>query len=229
MSLNNHKNRKADLALVLLSAGMDSAVCASVAAQEHALAFLHFQYGQKAAKKELECFYRLVDHFKPQKYLVVELPFFKIIGGSSLTAEEIEIPETSNTQEIPSTYVPFRNGVFLSLAVAWAEVIGAKKIFIGVNEVDFSGYPDCRNEFIKAFNQAVNLGTKPETNLTIETPLIKLSKKEIVELGIKLNTPFHLTWSCYRQTEKACGRCESCQIRLKAFKEAGIEDPIEYA
>ncbi|WP_038041183.1 7-cyano-7-deazaguanine synthase QueC [Thermodesulfobacterium hveragerdense] len=229
MSLNNHKNKKDDLALVLLSAGMDSAVCASVAAKKHALAFLHFQYGQKAAKKELKCFYRLVDHFKPQKYLVVELPFFKIIGGSSLTAEEIEIPETSNTQEIPSTYVPFRNGVFLSLAVAWAEVIGAKKIFIGVNEVDFSGYPDCRNEFIKAFNQAVNLGTKPETNLTIETPLIKLSKKEIVELGIKLNTPFHLTWSCYRQTEKACGRCESCQIRLKAFKEAGIEDPIEYA
>jgi 7-cyano-7-deazaguanine synthase len=229
MSLEITEQKKKKLAVILLSAGMDSAVCASVAAQDHALAFLHFQYGQKAAKKELECFYRLVDHFKPQKYLVVELSFFKIIGGSSLTSEEMKIPQPSNTQEIPSTYVPFRNGVFLSLAVAWAEVIGAEKIFIGVNEIDFSGYPDCRKEFIQAFNQAANLGTKPETKIMIETPLIHLSKKEIVELGRKLNTPFHLTWSCYRETEKACGRCDSCQIRLKAFKEAGIEDPIEYA
>ncbi|QER41638.1 7-cyano-7-deazaguanine synthase QueC [Thermodesulfobacterium sp. TA1] len=223
------KPKEKEFAVVLLSSGMDSAVCASLAAQEYELAFLHFQYGQKAAKKELTCFYKMIDYFKPQKYLVAELPFFKLIGGSSLTSEELEIPNGSEKQGIPSTYVPFRNGVFLSLAVAWAEVIGAKKIFIGVNEIDFSGYPDCRKEFIQAFNQAVNKGTKPETQITIETPLINLSKKEIVELGIKLNTPFHLTWSCYRQTEKACGRCDSCRIRLNAFKEAGVKDPIEYA
>ncbi|WP_038056270.1 7-cyano-7-deazaguanine synthase QueC [Thermodesulfobacterium hydrogeniphilum] len=216
-----------NLAIVLLSSGMDSAVCASIASQNHRLAFLHFQYGQKSYKKELECFKKLVEYFKPEKYYILDIPFLKEIGGSSLTSENVEIPEDDNAP-IPSTYVPFRNGIFLSLATAWAEVIGAKKIFIGVNEVDFSGYPDCREAFIKTFNQAINLGTRPETQIEIETPLIKLSKKEIVELGIKLGTPFHLTWSCYREGEKACGRCASCKLRLKAFKEAGIPDPIPY-
>jgi len=216
-----------NLAIVLLSSGMDSAVCASIASQNHRLAFLHFQYGQKSYKKELECFKKLIEYFKPEKYYILDIPFLKEIGGSSLTSENVEIPEDDDAP-IPSTYVPFRNGIFLSLATAWAEVIGAKKIFIGVNEVDFSGYPDCREAFIKAFNQAINLGTRPETQIEIETPLIKLSKKEIVELGIKLGTPFHLTWSCYREGEKACGRCASCKLRLKAFKEAGIPDPIPY-
>ncbi len=216
-----------DLAIVLLSSGMDSAVCASVASQNHRLAFLHFQYGQKSYKKELECFKKLVEYFKPEKYYILDVPFLKEIGGSSLTSENMEVPEEDDAP-IPSTYVPFRNGIFLSLATAWAEVIGAKKIFIGVNEVDFSGYPDCREAFIKAFNQAINLGTRPETQIEIETPLIKLSKKEIVELGIKLGTPFHLTWSCYREGEKACGRCASCKLRLKAFKDVGIPDPIPY-
>jgi len=215
------------LAVVLLSSGMDSTVCASIASQDHCLAFLHFQYGQKAQKKELECFYKLVDFFQPEKFQIVELPFFKTFGGSSLTSEELDIPEHSE-KGIPSTYVPFRNGIFLSIATAWAEVIGAKKIFIGVNEIDFSGYPDCRKEFIEIFNKAINAGTKPETQIQIETPIINLSKKEIIELGIKLGTPFNLTWSCYREGGKACGRCESCKLRLKAFKEAGIPDPIPY-
>ncbi|MCD6490254.1 MAG: 7-cyano-7-deazaguanine synthase QueC [Thermodesulfobacterium sp.] len=215
------------LAVVLLSSGMDSTVCASIASQDHCLAFLHFQYGQKAQKKELECFYKLVDFFQPEKFQIVELPFFKTFGGSSLTSEELDIPEHSE-KGIPSTYVPFRNGIFLSIATAWAEVIGAKKIFIGVNEIDFSGYPDCRKEFIEIFNKAINAGTKPETQIQIETPIINLSKKEIIELGIKLGTPFNLTWSCYKEGGKACGRCESCKLRLKAFKEAGIPDPIPY-
>ena len=218
---------KNELAIVLSSGGMDSTVCASIASQNYRLAFLHFQYGQKAQKKELECFYKLIEFFKPEKFQIVYLPFFKDFGGSSLISEELEIPEKQE-KGIPSTYVPFRNGIFLSIATAWAEVIGAKKIFIGVNEVDFSGYPDCRKIFIEKFNQAINVGTKPETQIEIETPIINLTKKEIVELGIKLNTPFHLTWSCYRGGEKACGKCDSCNLRLKAFKEAGIKDPILY-
>uniref|UniRef100_A0A7V4N3Z7 7-cyano-7-deazaguanine synthase n=1 Tax=Thermodesulfobacterium geofontis TaxID=1295609 RepID=A0A7V4N3Z7_9BACT len=218
---------KKELAIVLLSGGMDSAVCASVASQNYKLAFLHFQYGQKAQEKELECFYKLIEFFKPEKFQIVYLSFFKDFGGSSLISEELEIPEKQENG-IPSTYVPFRNGIFLSIATAWAEVIGAKKIFIGVNEIDFSGYPDCRKKFIEIFNQAMNIGTKPETQIEIETPIINLTKKEIVELGIKLKTPFHLTWSCYKGGEKACGKCDSCKLRLKAFKEAGIKDPLFY-
>lgn len=216
-----------DLAVVLLSAGMDSAVCASVASQNYRLAFLHFQYGQKAKDKELECFHKLTEFFKPERTQIVYLSFLKEFGGSSLVSDEMEIPEKGEPG-IPSTYVPFRNGIFLSIAAAWAEIIRARKIFIGVNEVDFSGYPDCRREFIEVFNQAINKGTKPDTHIEIETPIIGLTKKEIVELGVSLGTPFHLTWSCYRGGAKACGRCESCKLRLKAFKEAGIPDPIPY-
>lgn len=219
---------KRELAVVLISAGMDSAVCASIASLDHELAFLHFQYGQKAARKELECFFKLVEYFNPREFLVVDLFFFKRIEGSSLISEKMDLPETSEGG-IPSTYVPFRNGVFLSMATAWAEVIGAKKIYIGVNQVDFSGYPDCTSKFIEAFNQAIDLGTKPETKIRIETPIINLTKKEIVLTGVKLKTPFHLTWSCYRGEKLACGKCESCKIRIKAFKEAGIEDPLPYA
>ncbi len=216
-----------ELAVVLLSSGMDSAVCASIASQNHRLALLHFQYGQKAYKKELECFQKLVNFFKPEKAEIIYLPFFKTWGGSSLISNEMEIPDEEK-EEIPSTYVAFRNGVFLSIATAWAEIIGATKIFIGVNQIDFSGYPDCRSEFIEAFEKAIFLGTKPETKIKIETPIINLSKKEIVEIGIKLGTPFHFTWSCYKETEFACGKCASCKLRLKAFKEAGIKDPITY-
>ncbi|MGB9761379.1 MAG: 7-cyano-7-deazaguanine synthase QueC [Caldimicrobium thiodismutans] len=218
---------KKELAVVLLSSGMDSAVCASVANEKYRLAFLHVQYGQKSAAKELKCFQKLCEFFRPEKILIAEAPFLKKIGGSSLTVEDLPIPEDEEGG-IPSTYVPFRNGIFLSIAASWAEVISAKKIFIGVNQVDFSGYPDCRASFIEAFNQAIKEGTKPETQIEIEAPLLNLSKKEIVLLGVKLGTPFELTWSCYKDTEVACGRCASCKLRLKAFREAGVEDPIPY-
>ncbi|MGC9017410.1 MAG: 7-cyano-7-deazaguanine synthase QueC [Caldimicrobium sp.] len=218
---------KKELAVVLLSSGMDSAVCASVAREQYRLAFLHVQYGQKSAAKELKHFQKLCEFFRPEKVLIAEAPFLKKIGGSSLTVEDLPIPEDEEGG-IPSTYVPFRNGIFLSIAASWAEVISAKKIFIGVNQVDFSGYPDCRASFIEAFNQAIKEGTKPETQIEIEAPLLNLSKKEIVLLGVKLGTPFELTWSCYKDTEVACGRCASCKLRLKAFREAGVEDPIPY-
>ncbi|MGC9108707.1 MAG: 7-cyano-7-deazaguanine synthase QueC [Caldimicrobium sp.] len=218
---------KKELAVVLLSSGMDSAVCASVANEKYRLAFLHVQYGQKSAAKELKHFQKLCEFFRPEKVLIAEAPFLKKIGGSSLTVEDLPIPEDEEGG-IPSTYVPFRNGIFLSIAASWAEVISAKKIFIGVNQVDFSGYPDCRASFIEAFNQAIKEGTKPETQIEIEAPLLNLSKKEIVLLGVKLGTPFELTWSCYKDTEVACGRCASCKLRLKAFREAGVEDPIPY-
>jgi len=218
---------KRELAVVLLSSGMDSAVCASLASKNYRLAFLHIQYGQKSAKKELECFQKLCEFFKPEKVLIAQAPFIKEIGASSLTVEELPIPEEEE-EGIPSTYVPFRNGIFLSIGVAFAEALSAKKVFIGVNQVDFSGYPDCREEFIKAFNLAVRAGTKPESDITIEAPLLNLSKKEIILLGKELGTPFELTWSCYQNTEIACGRCASCRLRLKAFKEAGLKDPLPY-
>ncbi|MCS7279277.1 MAG: 7-cyano-7-deazaguanine synthase QueC [Thermodesulfobacteriaceae bacterium] len=217
-----------NLAVVLLSSGMDSAVCATLASQTYQLAFLHIQYGQKAEKKELEYFLKLCDFFKPLKIFIAKAYFLKEIGGSSLTNNTLEIPNSENS-EIPSTYVPFRNGIFLSIATSWAEVIGAKKIFIGVNEVDFSGYPDCREIFIKTFNEVIRIGTKPETQIEVVAPLLKLNKKEIIELGIKLGTPFHLTWSCYKGEEVACGECSSCQLRLKAFKALGLQDPLPYA
>jgi 7-cyano-7-deazaguanine synthase len=216
-----------DKAIVLLSSGMDSAVCASLAVRSYKAIFLHFQYGQRAAQKELECFHKLVEHFKPEKYFVIELPFFKQVGGSSLVDERIEIEEDV-TLGIPSTYVPFRNGVFLSIAVAIAEALETKRIFIGVNQVDFSGYPDCREEFIKAMQKTIALGTKIGEELKIEAPLLHLSKAEIVKLGLEVGAPFHLTWSCYRGGDKACGRCPSCKLRLKAFAEAGVQDPIPY-
>lgn len=216
-----------ELAVVLLSSGMDSAVCASIAQKDYNLAFLHVQYGQRTAKKELDCFLKLCEFFRPEKILIANAPFLKEIGASSLTDERLPIPE-ENEEGIPSTYVPFRNGLFLSIATAWAEAIGAKKIFIGVNQVDFSGYPDCREAFIKAFQQAINEGTKPETSIEIVAPLLNLSKKEIVKLGITLGTPFHLTWSCYKNEDLACGKCSSCKLRLRAFEDAGVPDPIPY-
>lgn len=216
-----------DLAVVLLSAGMDSAVCASVASQKFSLALLHVQYGQRTAQKELECFSKLCTYFKPEKSFVASAMFLKEFGASSLTDESKPLPEREENS-IPSTYVPFRNGIFLSIATAWAEAIGATRIFIGINQIDFSGYPDCRESFIKAFNQAIQEGTKPETHIIIEAPLLFLSKKEIIQLGVQLKTPFELTWSCYQNTDVACGRCSSCKLRLKAFEEAGLKDPIPY-
>ncbi len=217
------------LAVVLLSGGLDSCVTAAVAAQEHRLAFLHVKYGQRTQRREEKAFQALCAYFKPEHVLITEVPALKAIGGSALTSLEFEIPEGEpDPSRIPITYVPFRNAHFLCIATSWAEVLGAERIFIGANQVDFSGYPDCRRSFFDAFERVIEEGTRPETRIRIETPLINLTKVEIVKLGARLGAPFHLTWSCYREEEVACGRCESCVLRRKAFKAAGLEDPIPY-
>lgn len=218
-----------DLAIVLVSGGMDSCVTAGIAGLDNSLAFLHVNYGQKTESRELKAFNDLCDYFKPVKKLMVDISYLKHIGGSALTDDKLDVPEGEITKKsIPITYVPFRNAHLLSIAVSWAEVIGAKKIYIGAVEEDSSGYPDCREEFFKAFQQAINKGTKPETNIEIVTPIIHKKKSEIVKIGIHLGVPFHLTWSCYKDEDFACGSCDSCLLRLKGFREAGIEDPIKY-
>ncbi len=217
------------LAVVLLSGGLDSCVTAAVAARDHELAFLHVKYGQRTEAREERAFLALCEYFRPKYRLITEVPALKAIGGSALTDENLAVPEGEpEPSRIPVTYVPFRNAHFLAIATSWAEVLGAEKIFIGANQVDFSGYPDCRRSFFEAFERAIEEGTRPETHIKIETPLINLTKAEIVKLGADLGAPFHLTWSCYQREEVACGRCESCRLRLRAFAEAGFEDPIPY-
>jgi len=217
------------LAVVLLSGGLDSCVTAAVAAQDHELAFLHVKYGQRTEAREERAFRDLCAYFRPRHRLITEVPALKAIGGSALTDSRISVPEEEpDPSRIPVTYVPFRNAHFLAIAASWAEVLGATRIFIGANQVDFSGYPDCRRSFFDAFERAIEEGTRPETHIRIETPLINLTKEEIVRLGARLKAPFHLTWSCYQREEVACGRCESCRLRLKAFAEAGIKDPLPY-
>ncbi len=243
---------KRDLAVVLVSGGMDSCVTAAIANEKYSPAFLHVNYGQRTEARELRAFNEIADFYKAGKRLTISLEHLKVIGGSALTDENIPVPETSislsplagegrgegtldapnsalRTSDIPSTYVPFRNAHLLSIATSWAEVIGATKIFIGAVEEDSSGYPDCRETFYQAFNKAIEMGTKPETRIEIVTPLIHMKKSEIVKKGLELKAPFHLTWSCYQNSEKACGKCESCALRLKGFREAGIKDPITNA
>ncbi len=218
-----------DIAVVLVSGGMDSCVAAGIAAQNHTPAFLHVNYGQRTEKRELRAFNDLADHFHVERRLVVSLEHLALIGGSSLTDHKITVEEAKlNRAEIPTSYVPFRNAHLLSIAVSWGEVLGAHKIFIGAVEEDSSGYPDCREEFYRAFNEAVRLGTKPESAITIVTPIIHLTKTEIVRKGIELGAPFHLTWSCYKNEDKACGVCDSCALRLRGFQLAGVEDPLPY-
>jgi len=212
-----------------MSGGMDSCVTAAIARQSYEIAALHASYGQRTEQRELECFDALANHFGVGARLAVRLDHFKAMGGSSLTDSSMPIREANlASREIPNTYVPFRNAHFLAIATSWAEILGAAKIFIGAVWEDSSGYPDCRPEYYDAFNRVIRAGTRPSTNVTIETPLIHLSKREIVERGIELGAPFHLTWSCYRDSEAACGVCDSCALRLKAFQEAGIRDPIAY-
>jgi 7-cyano-7-deazaguanine synthase len=213
-----------------MSGGMDSCVTAAIARQNYDIAAVHASYGQRTEAAELRSFNALADHFGAAMRLPVRLDYFGAIGGSSLTDANMSIRNADLTsREIPNTYVPFRNAHFLSIATSWAEVIGATKIFIGAVWEDSSGYPDCRPEYYEAMNRLIRAGTKPATNITIETPLIYLSKAEIVKMGAVLNAPFHLTWSCYRDSDLACGACDSCALRLRAFQEAGIEDPIPYA
>ncbi len=217
------------IAVCLVSGGLDSCVAAAVAAKDYEPAFLHVNYGQRTEARELRAFREIADFYGVRYRLVADVPALKQIGGSALTDKGLAVPEGSiSTDGIPITYVPFRNAHFLAIAVSWGEVLEAKKIFIGASQVDFSGYPDCRASFFEAFNRVIQEGTRPETEIVIETPLINLTKAEIVKLGIELKAPLHLTWSCYQNEEVACGRCESCLLRLKGFREAGVKDPIPY-
>lgn len=218
-------------AVILVSGGMDSAVCLGIAKVLGVknINALHLNYGQRTESKELESFHKLIDYYEVSSKLVVDLGYFSRIGGSSLTDRNIEVEINQDSKgNIPSSYVPFRNANILSIAVAWAETIMADSIFIGANELDSSGYPDCREDFYLAFQKVIELGTKPETNIKILTPLIKMTKKEIVLKGYELGVPFELTWSCYKNSDLACGVCDSCRLRLKGFSEANLKDPILY-
>jgi 7-cyano-7-deazaguanine synthase len=219
-----------EIAICLVSGGMDSCVTAAIANQENEeLAFLHVSYGQRTEKREHQAFEALADHYDVKLRLVISLEHLAHIGGSSLTDVAISVsPADLTAAEIPSSYVPFRNAHLLSAAVSWGEVIGAHAIYIGAVAEDSSGYPDCRPEFYAAFQNAIDLGTKPETNITIKTPVIHLRKSEIVRQGFELGAPLDLTWSCYQSSERACGTCDSCALRLRAFREAGVPDPIPY-
>jgi len=218
------------LAICLVSGGMDSCVTAAIAKQENdELAFLHVSYAQRTEQRERESFDALADHFGVELRLVISLEHLARIGGSSLTDEAIPVTTANLTSSaIPSSYVPFRNSHLLAAAVSWGEVIGASAIYIGAVAEDSSGYPDCRPEFYDAFQNVIDLGTKPETRITIRTPVIYLKKSEIVQKGVVLGAPLHLTWSCYQEAERACGKCDSCALRLRAFREAGVSDPIPY-
>jgi 7-cyano-7-deazaguanine synthase len=228
---------KNERAVVLVSGGMDSCVTAAIANEEYRLAFLHVNYGQRTEARELRAFNEIADHYKAEKRLTTSIEHLKMIGGSALTDASIPIPEidslkTQNsklkTALIPTTYVPFRNAHLLSIAVSWAEIICAKKIFIGAVEEDSSGYPDCREVFYQAFNKVIEMGTKPDTRIEIVTPLIYLKKSAIVTKGMELGAPLHLTWSCYQNSDRACGKCESCALRLGGFRGADVKDPIPY-
>jgi 7-cyano-7-deazaguanine synthase len=216
-------------AVVLVSGGMDSLVTAAIASQEYDTAFLHLNYGQKTEQRELKAFNDISDYYKVTDRLIVDLKYLSIIGSSSLTDKKINVSKADlEFDGIPTSYVPFRNANILSIAVSWAEVINAKRIFIGAVEEDSSGYPDCRKIFYDAFNKVIALGTKPDTEILIETPIINLNKAQIILKGKELNAPFELSWSCYQNEVKACGVCDSCALRLRGFQSAGIEDPIEY-
>jgi len=219
------------LAVCLVSGGMDSCVTAAIAREENdELAFLHVSYGQRTEARERQAFEALADAYGVTKRFVASIEYLTRIGGSSLTDERIEVAEANLTsREIPTSYVPFRNAHLLAIATSWAEVINAQRIYIGAVAEDSSGYPDCRPEFYGAFQYAVDVGTRPETVVEIRTPVINLRKAEIVQRGLELKAPFELTWSCYQGAERACGRCDSCALRLRAFAEAGLRDPIPYA
>jgi len=216
--------------VVLVSGGLDSCVTAAVAREKgYSLSFLHINYGQLTEKRELKAFNDIADYYNVTERLVVDVLYFKQIKGSSLLDRNIEVERGSfERKTIPSTYVPFRNANLLSIATSWAEVIKAEKVFIGAVEEDSSGYPDCRKEFYEAFNNLLKVGINPENNIEVVTPLINLKKRDIVALGKKLNAPLNLTWSCYKNDEKACGECDSCFLRLRGFKEAGADDEIVY-
>ena len=220
------------IAVVLLSGGMDSCVTAAIAAQDHRIALLHSSYGQRTEAREKRAFEEIAAFYNAPFRMAVEQRYMSRIGGSALTDASVAVPEAnlaaSQAGQIPITYVPFRNAHFLSVAVSWAEVLGARRIFIGAVEQDSSGYPDCRPAYYRAFNEVIRVGTRPETEIEICAPLIHLSKAEIIRRGVDLGAPLDLTWSCYQSSDAACGACESCVLRLRAFEQAGVPDPIPY-
>ncbi len=224
-------SKSSDLAIVLVSGGMDSCLTAAIANEFHSnLAFLHLNYGQNTEKKELECFHEISDHYNVsiRKRKIIDVSFLKQIGGSSLTDDNINVKKFEGDSDvIPDSYVPFRNTHIISMAVSWAEIISAKKIYIGAVEEDSSGYPDCRPSYYEAINKLIRVGTK-DGDIKVETPLIKLTKKEIILKANELNAPIELSWSCYEREDRACGVCDSCALRLRGFQQAGVEDPIEY-
>jgi 7-cyano-7-deazaguanine synthase len=229
-----HDSRKA---VVLLSGGMDSCVCAAIAHERHGagnVALLHAMYGQRTEHRERQAFDAMADFYAARERLVVKLHHFRAIGGSALTDRKIKVPQNElrapgpGGSSIPVTYVPFRNAHFLSVGVSWAEAIGAGALYIGAVAEDSSGYPDCRPEYYRVFQELIRVGTKPETEISVLTPVIAMRKRDIIRRGRELGAPLHLTWSCYQGETVACGRCDSCLLRLRAFAEAGVADPIRY-
>jgi 7-cyano-7-deazaguanine synthase len=218
-------------AVVLVSGGMDSATAAFEAVHRgYDLYFLHTTYGQQTANKESECAQQLADYMDVADFLHIETDHLARIGASSLTDDSIDVEEVDlDSDEIPSSYVPFRNANLLSMATSYAEANDCGAIFIGAHSEDYSGYPDCRPEFFDAFQQVIEVGTKPETSIELVAPFVDWNKTEIADRGLDLDVPYELTWSCYREEAPACGTCDACAYRLKAFQEAGVEDPIEYA
>lgn len=217
-------------AIVLVSGGMDSCVTAAIAACEtDELAFLHVSYGQRTEARERKAFNEIADHYGVEKRLDISIEHLAKIGGSSLTDKSVAVTEADlASNEIPTSYVPFRNANMLSIAVSWAELIDAGAIYIGAVAEDSSGYPDCRPEFYEAFQRVIETGTKPDTQIELRTPIIHLTKAEIVKKGVELGAPLHFTWSCYRSSDIACGTCDSCALRLRGFEQACITDPISY-
>ena len=231
IELTSEDEDTSHLAICLVSGGMDSCVTAAIAHEQNdELGFLHVSYGQRTEAREQRAFSDLADHFGVRRRLVASIGYLKLIGGSSLTDERIAVAEANLASgEIPTSYVPFRNSHLLAIATSWAEVDGAKRIYIGAVAEDSSGYPDCRPEFYEAFQKTIDAGTKPDTHIEIVTPIISLRKSEIIKRGLELGAPLELTWSCYVSEGVACGRCDSCALRLRAFAEAGVPDPIRYA
>lgn len=222
--MNNNKK-----ALCVMSGGMDSTLSAYMMKQSgYEIIALHFNYEQRTQKKELECFHKICKDLDVKEKYILDLDFFKQLGASALTDKRIEVPTTGVEDGVPVTYVPFRNGIFLSMAAAIAEKEGAEVISIGVVEEDSSGYPDCRESYIKSMEQSINLGTKDETSIEIRMPLVHLQKSQIVQKALELDVPLNLTWSCYKDEDSACGVCDSCRLRLNGFKLAGVKDPIDY-
>jgi len=216
--------------IVLLSGGMDSLVTAAIAAKEsEEVYFLHLNYKQKTQERELKAFEQISGFYKPKDTLIIDIDYLAKIGGSSLTDKNMRVKNHDEVNDIvPDSYVPFRNGNLLAIATSWAEVIGANRIYLGAVEEDSSGYPDCRESFYTAYQKAIDMGTKDKTKIKIVTPIIHMKKSQIIAMGDELKAPFEYSWSCYKENDEACGVCDSCHLRINAFKEAGLKDPIPY-